>query len=134
MRSELIAQFNSTNERSWLYGYDGLSRLTDATQGVLDLTSTPLIVPTQSVPGRAQEWTLDILGNWVGDGGQNPGLADYRDPAGAGTFPDWTLTDHAASEASSAPRLKLNDRRTWYPLSCLGARANDCWHPITPSA
>lgn len=58
----------------WLYGYDGLQRLTGGTRGTLNGTRTGI-----TSPQFGQCWTLDSTGNWQGF---------RQDDTGAGT---WSL-------------------------------------------
>lgn len=56
-----------TNERSWRFGYDGLNRLTLAHAGALD-TSHQVQASNLLPNPRLESWTMDSLGNWVGNG------------------------------------------------------------------
>jgi YD repeat-containing protein len=56
------------NQRSVLYGYDGLQRLTSSTVGSLAPASDPWTTPAlQGTPLRSDVWRLDALGNWTGN-------------------------------------------------------------------
>ncbi len=50
------------NNRSYLYGYDRLNRLTYAERGVLKGTNDGMYDG-----GKGRAWGLDLLGNWSGD-------------------------------------------------------------------
>ncbi|MBX3405075.1 MAG: hypothetical protein KF699_16830 [Phycisphaeraceae bacterium] len=58
-------------DRDWVYGYDGLDRLTLARRGVLSTSTTDLVTPEitdlggGTYPPGSQKWTLDHLGNWA---------------------------------------------------------------------
>lgn len=70
--------YNGThdNDRSWLFGYDPLDRLTSATRGQLDTSNSTIVTsgsPTPPTP-RAYGWVLDSLSNWAGDNNTHPGL------------------------------------------------------------
>lgn len=58
-----VQQVGQDNTRSYLYGYDNLSRLTVAERGALNTTNDALLpTPTPATT----DWLLDDLGNWTG--------------------------------------------------------------------
>ncbi len=87
------------NDRSHLYVYDELNRLIGEQYGKLNSTNDA-IVPDSAVD-RAGDltWTMDTLGNWVGDG-QSPGFVreEFND---GHTTPDAVLEVTHAVGASN---------------------------------
>lgn len=65
-----VEQAGHSNTRSWLYGYDELSRLTSAERGTLlpDLSGLDHTAPTRA---ERTSWGLDTLGNWTEPAGYN---------------------------------------------------------------
>jgi YD repeat-containing protein len=61
------------NASSWLYGYDGLDRLTGAYRGRLNTGNTALDTTSAR---RLVDWRLDPLGSWLGD--SSSGIAGRR--------------------------------------------------------
>ncbi len=84
------------NQRSWLYGYDGLERLTGSDLGALDSSNTTIGGSTQIPSPRLESWTLDNLGNWKGDG-STPG----RVVAG----PSTVRTTHTTDKVNQATQV-----------------------------
>ncbi|MEW6251078.1 MAG: hypothetical protein AB1716_10555, partial [Planctomycetota bacterium] len=77
------------NERSWVYGYDALSRLVAADFGELTTNNTAIVIGSGVPLSRELTWGLDHLGNWAGvdpnDPNAVPGLRRTDDPNSTGT-------------------------------------------------
>jgi hypothetical protein len=76
-RSERAGE--AADQRSWLYGYDKLDRLTSAELGALSSGNDQITSSTLMPVPRQAAWVLDVLGNWTGDG-LLPGLEVAGDP------------------------------------------------------
>ena len=84
---------DGTDQRSWRYWYDQLSRLTNAAQGKLNAAGTGF---EGDVDPESISWFLDDLGNWAGNAAeQDVGLQRFTDQNGDGTFDDGPDTLHA---------------------------------------
>lgn len=83
-----VPEISHDNDRSYLYAYDNLQRLTESHLGKLDANGTA-IVPHQDVSLDVQQvWKLDNLGNWVE-------FNRFEDWDGSGGLPDRTkLSSH----------------------------------------
>ena len=93
------------NDRSFAYGYDVLQRLVSADRGELDTTqSPPVIDPASGIPTTSRTWTLDNLGNWLGDV-TNAGLRFTLDANGDNDLADaedtWRETSHSVTDANA---------------------------------
>ncbi len=102
------------NDRSWAYAYDALGRLVDADMGQLALSPAPQIVPDANVPlARSLAWSMDELGNWVGDPADptEPGLARRDDFDGSGFSPPdaWVDGWHAVNSANQITETTTDD-------------------------
>ena len=63
------------NDRSYHYGYDGLSRLKASQLGRLNGGKTDILDDEAVALARRSVWRLDSLGNWVGDPNATPPVA-----------------------------------------------------------
>jgi YD repeat-containing protein len=93
LRDNVLSQLNT---------YDELNRLRSTEYGELGSNSgtggAPVI--TSGTRYRADEWTLDLLGNWVGDGASTPGRFSEGDLDGYGTPWARPWADSAVDEQS----------------------------------
>lgn len=82
------------NDRSWLYGYDGLNRLVAADCGALNSEATDITAnPPPGVP-ITTEWYLDSVGNWSGPA-SGVGRIQTFDVDGEGVQVQHSLTHNA---------------------------------------
>lgn len=100
-----VTQYSSTgtghvsdNQRSWHFGYDALDRLTGADTGALDSGQTGVTGSTQLPVPRLESWTMDSLGNWVGDGSN----------AGRTVSADWG-SGSATQKLTTLPADRVNE-------------------------
>lgn len=87
--SERISTGTTTttdNVASWLYGYDGLSRLVNVGRGKLNTTNNSI---ETTAARRLNQWTFDPLGSWAGTS-TLPGMQTTIITAGGATT---TLSD-----------------------------------------
>jgi len=77
------------NKRSWVYSYDGLSRLRSAERGVLDLATFEDIDYSASYEPVRVSWGLDALGNWTEGAGSPDGLGGFLHSGRVEETRDW---------------------------------------------
>jgi hypothetical protein len=91
------------NDRSWLYAYDRLSRLTGAVMGQLSPDNQQIAygdgIPA---PGRTT-WDLDNLGNWSGGDSGQGSVVTSVDSDGDGQYEVTRRLHHEVNQANVNP-------------------------------
>jgi RHS repeat-associated protein len=96
------------NEHSWAYTYDALQRLINADMG--QLNAQFVVETTVGVRSDHLAWTMDTLGNWVGDAaGTTPGFNRTINTDGDALI-DFTYDiDHAVDTANQLDSVAFDD-------------------------
>ncbi|HNQ24830.1 MAG TPA: hypothetical protein PKK06_17250 [Phycisphaerae bacterium] len=127
-----LEQRGHDNDRSWLYGYDRLNRLTLAECGHLNAGNDGFTLGP--VTPKAQAWKLDLLGNWSGGGENLDSLQRFAD--GDGQYdPEQgdalLLQDHHAVNAVNAITQRMVSLFSVPPLGWLADFSHDAAGSVT---
>jgi hypothetical protein len=100
----------SEDERSWHYGYDRLGRLVSADMGDLISGNTQVQASGLVDPVRDSDWTMDLLGNWVGDAQTStPGRRTLGVPRSTGPPREMRYTDAVTRTNAITQRVTVDD-------------------------
>ncbi len=92
------------NDRSCLYAYDPLNRLTGVQMGELTADNQGIVIGEDSPIRRTAAWGLDNLGNWSGMG-NNPGVIRTGDFDGDGVADPTRYLHHGVNGANEVTAI-----------------------------
>ncbi|MEI8379568.1 MAG: glycosyltransferase [Planctomycetota bacterium] len=101
-----------SNNYDWLYGYDGLQRVTSGTRGTLNGTKTGI-----TSPQFGQCWTLDSTGNWQGfkQDDTGGGMWNLEQTRSANPVNEITALDSSVGESWATPQYDPAGNMTTIP-------------------
>ncbi len=102
-----VTQLNHVNDRSFLYQYDALNRLVNASMGKLNAMNTQ-IIQNQGVPSQNVSWRLDNLGNWAGGTTADGSRIQKNDTNGDGTYELTYAIHHDVNKANQITKIYTN--------------------------